>query len=59
MSAPQAPPRSKEFTLHTERHVLMRGNRTVQLFHPELTELQHKVLDLLGVPRLRYQPPSI
>ena len=43
----------------TERHVLMRGDRNVQLFHPELTELQHKVLDLLGAPRQRYQPPSI
>lgn len=43
----------------TERQVLMRGVRTVRVFHPEPTELQHKVLDLLGAPQPRYQPPSI
>ena len=39
-----------------ERHVLMRGEQTVQLFPPELTDLQRQVLDLLGVPRSSYQP---
>jgi transposase len=34
-----------------ERHTLMRGGRLVQIFYPELTELQQQVLDLLGVPR--------
>jgi transposase len=42
-----------------KRHVLMRANRTVQVFHPELTELQRTVLELLGVPQPRYRPPSI
>jgi len=42
-----------------QRHVLMRADHTVQLFHPELTELQRQVLDLLGVPRHSYRPPSI
>ncbi len=35
---------------HAERHVLFRRGRPVQVFHPELTELQKRVLDLLGVP---------
>lgn len=34
-----------------ERHTLLRGSRSVQVFYPELTELQQQVLDLLGVPR--------
>jgi hypothetical protein len=42
-----------------ERHVLMRGEHTVQLFPPQLTELQRQVLDLLGVPRSSYQPAAI
>jgi hypothetical protein len=42
-----------------ERHALMRAEQTVQLFPPELTDLQRQVLDLLGVPRSSYQPASI
>ena len=41
-----------------ERHALLRGEHTVQLFHPELTDLQRQLLNLLGVPRLSYQPAS-
>jgi transposase len=33
-----------------ERHTLLRRDTPVQVFHPELTELQKTVLDLLGVP---------
>jgi hypothetical protein len=33
-----------------ERHTLIRGNRVAQLFPAELTDLQHQVLNLLGVP---------
>ncbi len=43
----------------TERHVLTRADRTVQVFHPELTELQRTVLELLGVAQQSYQPPFI
>ena len=32
------------------RHTLIRGNRVAQLFPAELTDLQHQVLNLLGVP---------
>jgi transposase len=35
---------------HAERHALLRGGRLVQVFPPELTELQERVLGLLGVP---------
>jgi len=34
-----------------ERHTLLRAGRTVQVFYPELTELQQQVLGLLAVPR--------
>jgi transposase len=44
---------------HPERHALRRGEHTVQIFHPELTQLQRQVLDLLGVPRSSYQPAAI
>jgi transposase len=40
-----------------ERHTLLRGDHTVQVFHPELTDLQREVLDLLGVPQHSYRPP--
>ena len=39
-----------------ERHSLMRGHRTVQTFHTELTALQRQVLGLLGVPARTFQP---
>jgi transposase len=35
---------------HAERHVLLRHGTPVQVFHPELTDLQKQVLHLLGVP---------
>ena len=35
---------------HAERHVLSRAGRLVQSFDPEFTPLQHRVLELLGVP---------
>jgi hypothetical protein len=42
-----------------ERHALMRGEYTVQLFPAQLTDLQRQVLDLLGVPPQSYQPASL
>jgi transposase len=33
-----------------ERHTLIRGNRVAQVFPAELTDLQHQVLALLGIP---------
>ena len=41
---------------HAERHVLFRAGRPVQVFHPELTELQKRILDLLGVPVRAFRP---
>lgn len=40
-----------------ERHVLLQRGQIVQTFPPELTELQHKVLALLGVPAQAFAPP--
>ena len=34
--------------------VAVHGNEVVQVFEPELTPLQHKVLDLLHVPAAVY-----
>jgi transposase len=41
----------------TERHILLRRGKAVQLFHPSLTDLQKRVLDLLGVPERAFRPP--
>jgi transposase len=40
---------------HTERHVLLRGDRPIQHFHPKLTDLQTQVLALLGVPERAFR----
>jgi transposase len=40
-----------------ERHVLHRRGSPVQIFHPELTDLQKQVLGLLGVPERAFRPP--
>ena len=37
-----------------ERHRLREDGREVQLFEPELTDLQKQVLSLLGVPEAAY-----
>lgn len=42
----------------TERHVLFRRGKPVQLFHPELTDLQKRVLDLLGIPEKAFRLPA-
>ena len=41
----------------TERSVLLRGGRTLQVFEPELTPLQRRVLSLLGVSARVYRDP--
>ena len=38
-----------QFSL-AERHTLLRDEKPVQSFPPQLTELQRQTLDLLGVP---------
>jgi transposase len=38
-----------------ERHTLLEQGRCVQVFHPELTDLQVQVLTLLGVPLQSYR----
>lgn len=40
-----------------QRHTLYGGGRPIRVFHPELTDLQRKVLDLLGVPADVYSRP--
>jgi len=41
-----------------ERHSLLRSGKVVQVFHPELTDLQRQVLDLLGVPERAFRVPQ-
>ncbi len=41
----------------TERHILLKGGRVVQVFPPELTPLQKQLLALLGVPERAFRPP--
>jgi transposase len=41
----------------TQRHVLEQDAQHVRSFEPELTALQHQVLDLLGVPQNAYRTP--
>jgi transposase len=38
-----------------ERHLLFKTDQVVQTFDPELTDIQRKVLRLLGIPRRVYQ----
>jgi len=42
-----------------QRHTLREHGRHLRTFHPELTELQLRVLDLLGVPEAAYAPPGL
>ena len=39
-----------------ERHTLLERGRPTQVFHPELTDLQRQVLDLLGLPQSVFRP---
>ena len=41
-----------------ERHHLRHGQQHIKTFHPELTELQTLVLDLLDIPHSAYTPPD-
>lgn len=40
---------------HAERHVLLRRGKPVQVFHSRLTDLQERVLALLGVPERAFR----
>jgi hypothetical protein len=53
--APSAP-RILELFGGVQRHQLMRGDAVVQVFEPQLTPVQIKILDLLHVPTSVYSP---
>lgn len=42
----------------TERHLLYRQGKLIQIFHPELTGLQLQILELLGVPEKDFRLSS-
>lgn len=51
--ASRAPTSARVFDLYadtTRHHLTNQDGQTVQVFEPDLTPLQHQVLDLLGVP---------
>lgn len=53
--APSAP-RILEIFADLQRHQLHDGDQVVQAFEPDLSPLQHQVLDLLHVPATVYRP---
>ena len=55
--APSAP-RILEIFTDLQRHQLHADDEVVQVFEPELTPLQHQVLDLLHVPAAVYTTPN-
>lgn len=42
---------------HAQRHVLLRNGKVLQVFPPQMTDLQKRVLTLLGVPDRAFRPP--
>jgi transposase len=52
-TAPTAARVFDHFT-HVQRHHLIRDGQHIQTFDPELTEQQHRLLELLGVPASAY-----
>ena len=54
----KAPTTRRLFELfdHLQRHELFRGDRLVQRFKPQLSDLQLQILLFLGVPRSAYVP---
>jgi transposase len=51
--APSAP-RILEIFNGIARHHLISNNQTIQIFEPDLTPLQHQILDLLNIPATTY-----
>jgi transposase len=41
-----------------ERHTLLSEGHVVQIFHPELTDLQRQILTLMGVPHHAFRPKN-
>ncbi len=55
--ATKAPTAARVFDLYTDtarHHLTSRNGEIVQIFEPELNDLQHQVLDLLGIPANAY-----
>ena len=53
----KAPTAARVFDLYTDtarHHLTSHNGETVQIFEPELNDLQRQVLDLLGVPQAAY-----
>ena len=44
---------------HTERHKLTMDGKTVQIFDAKLTDLQHQIINLLGVASNAFRSPAV
>ncbi len=48
-----------QFADTARHHLTTQGGDTVQIFEPQLTDLQHQILDLLRIPRNAYQSAPV
>ena len=53
--APTAARVFDQFSDTARHHLTGRDGQTVQIFEPQLTDLQHQILDLLSIPHSAYQ----
>ena len=53
--APTAARVFDQFSDTARHHLTGRDGQTVQIFEPQLTDLQHQILDLLSIPHNAYQ----
>ena len=44
---------------HAERHKLIKGGKTIQIFDAKLTDLQHQLINLLGVPPQAFRSTAL
>lgn len=44
---------------HAERHKLTKDGKTIQVFNTKLTDLQHQLIKLLGVPPQAFRSPPV
>jgi transposase len=59
--ASKAPTAARVFDLYTDtarHHLTTHDGNTIQIFEPDLNDLQRRILDLLGIPQNAYLSPT-
>ena len=56
--APTAARLFDQFTDTARHHLTSHDGQTVQIFEPQLNDLQHQLLNLLGIPQAAYHSPA-